>query len=103
MHGSVLPRMILPLFFVACWSTAITVISKYVYPLGVNSVLLTVLGFVVSLALSLRSSTAYERFTDGRKAWMQLQLVTRNLSRTIWHHIKERDGEEGKQDVLAKV
>ena len=30
-HGSVLPKMILPLLFVAGWATAVTVISKYVY------------------------------------------------------------------------
>lgn len=103
MHGSVLPRMLLPLAFVAGWSTMITVISRFVFDLSVSSVLLTILGFVVSLALSFRSSSAYERFTDGRKAWMQLSLVSRNLSRTIWYHISEREGEEGKEDLLSKV
>lgn len=34
MHGSVLPKMILPLLFVAAWSTAITVISAKVYKRG---------------------------------------------------------------------
>lgn len=31
MHGSVMPKMILPLLTVAIWSTAITVISKKVH------------------------------------------------------------------------
>lgn len=31
--------------------------------------LLTVLGFVVALALSFRSSTAYERYSEGRKSF----------------------------------
>ena len=61
MYGSVLPEMALPLIIVACWSTLITCISKFVHNLGVNSVLLTVIGFVVGLGLSFRSSTAYER------------------------------------------
>jgi len=30
-HGSVLPKMVLPLLFVAGWATAITLISKRVY------------------------------------------------------------------------
>src|SRR5882757_3269220 len=72
LHGSVLPKMILPLCFVAAWATAVTCISKFVYPLGINSVLLTITGFVVGLALSFRSSTAYERYSDGRKYWSQL-------------------------------
>jgi ion channel-forming bestrophin family protein len=32
MHGSVMPRMILPLFFVGGWATCITCISKFVKP-----------------------------------------------------------------------
>jgi hypothetical protein len=31
MHGSVMPKMILPLVFVAAWSTFITLISKHVH------------------------------------------------------------------------
>ena len=63
MHGSVLPKMIVPLFFLACWTTAITTISMLVHSLGIESELLTVLGFVVGLSLSFRSSTAYERYS----------------------------------------
>jgi predicted membrane chloride channel (bestrophin family) len=32
MHGSVMPKMILPLLFVAAWSSFITLISKFVHP-----------------------------------------------------------------------
>lgn len=66
-HGSILPVMILPLLFVAVWATAITVASQYGYPLTVDPLLLTVLGFVVGLSLSFRSATAYERYIEGRK------------------------------------
>lgn len=31
MHGSVLPRMILPIFMISCWATLITCISKFVH------------------------------------------------------------------------
>ncbi|KAI9049780.1 hypothetical protein LZ554_005931 [Drepanopeziza brunnea f. sp. 'monogermtubi'] len=102
LHGSVTPRMILPLALVAGWSTAITCISKFVYPLMVNSVLLTVLGFVVGLALSFRSTTAYERYTEGRKAWATLAVHARHLARSIWVHIDERP-EQAKEDLLSKV
>ena len=84
-HGSVMPRLIIPLFFMACWSTLITCFSRWVHDctcfnyscvrshvelarliswsVGISSILLTVLGFVVGLSLSFRSSTAYERYT----------------------------------------
>ena len=104
-HGSVLPKMILPLFFVGGWAAAITSIHTYVHHLDVNTVLLTVLGFVVGLALSFRCSTAYERYNDGRKYWSQLTLTSRNLARMIWIHAEERheDPEVGKADLLAKI
>ncbi|KAK4864316.1 hypothetical protein LT330_009843 [Penicillium expansum] len=103
MHGSVMPKMIMPLVTVAIWSTAVTVFSKKVHDLGINNILLTVLGFVVGLALSFRSSTAYERWADGRKYWAQLIQASRNLSRTIWINTGEREGEEGKDDLLRKL
>ncbi|KAE8369149.1 Bestrophin, RFP-TM, chloride channel-domain-containing protein [Aspergillus caelatus] len=103
MHGSVLPKMILPLSFVAAWATLITLLSKFVHPLGINNILLTVTGFVVGLALSFRSSTAYERWADGRKYWSLLIQTSRNLARTIWINTREREGELGKEDLLQKL
>jgi putative membrane protein len=113
--------MVLPLFLVGLWSTFITCISKFVHerkPLGlldaltpctnrisvaVSTLLLTVLGFVISLALSFRSTTAYERYSDGRKSWATLSVQSRNLARYIWVHIDERPGEFAKQDLIAKI
>ncbi|KAA8647623.1 hypothetical protein EYZ11_003246 [Aspergillus tanneri] len=103
MHGSVLPKMILPLSFIAAWATVITCISKFVHNIGINNILLTVTGFVVGLALSFRSSTAYERWADGRKYWSLLIQTSRNLARTIWINTREREGELGKEDLLAKL
>ncbi|PGH23381.1 hypothetical protein AJ80_02491 [Polytolypa hystricis UAMH7299] len=102
-HGSVMPRMIVPMLFMACWSTLIAVVSDKVRPLGISSILLTVLGFVVGLALSLRSSTAYERYAEGRKYWAALMQASRTIARIIWIHTLEREGEEGKDDLLAKL
>jgi predicted membrane chloride channel (bestrophin family) len=103
MHGSVLPKMLLPLLVVAAWSTLITCISHFIYPLVVDTLLLTVLGFVVGMAISFRTSSAYERYTEGRKYWSQMVFVSQNLSRTIWIHTTERDGEVGKEDLLNKM
>ena len=103
MHGSVLPKMIIPLLVVTCWSTLITCISTFITPLNVSNLLLTVLGFVDGLAISFRTSSAYERYMEGRKYWSQIQLVSQNLTRTIWIHTEEREGELGKHDLLAKL
>lgn len=70
-----------------------------------NQLLLTVLGFVVGLSLSFRSSTAYERYSEGRKYWAQLAFVSQHLARLIWVHAEERhkDPEVGKKDLLGKI
>ncbi|KAF1973425.1 UPF0187-domain-containing protein [Bimuria novae-zelandiae CBS 107.79] len=101
-HGSCLPELVIPLLFVAAWSTGICVISKHVRDLGVKSTLLTVLGFIIALALSFRSSTAYERYMEGRRAWTSLTMVSQNLARNIWINADEREG-SAKDDLLAKV
>lgn len=70
----------------------------------VDTVLLTVLGFVVAFGLSFRCSTAYERYNDGRKYWSQLTLVSRNLARLFWLNINEREEPElAKKDLLGKI
>ncbi|KAJ5679372.1 hypothetical protein N7462_007616 [Penicillium macrosclerotiorum] len=86
-QGSVLPQMIIPLFIVGGWATLITCMSQYYHNLGINNILLTVLGFVV----------------DGRKYWAALVQTSRNMARIIWVHIGEREGEDGKVDMLRKL
>ena len=64
------------------------------------------LGFVVSLALSVRSSTSMDRYFQGRQLWGRLRLASHILARLVWIHVEERhgfDAELGKQDLLGKV
>ena len=104
MSGSITPRMIVPLSVVGLWATLITCISYFFYPLVVNNLLLTVLGFVVGLGISFRTSSAYERYVDGRKYWMQLSQASRDLARHIWIHVEEReDSDLGKADLMGKI
>jgi predicted membrane chloride channel (bestrophin family) len=104
LHGSIMPSLILPLLLVACWATAITVISKKVHDLSVNSVLLTILGFVVGLSLSFRSSTAYERYAEGRRYWGTLATASQTLGRIIWIHADDSGGAGGQdpRELLIK-
>ncbi|KAK4211298.1 Bestrophin, RFP-TM, chloride channel-domain-containing protein [Rhypophila decipiens] len=103
LHGSILPKMILPLLWMGAWASAIWAIHEFHGHVDIDSILLTVLGFVVGLGLSFRSSTAYERYNEGRRYWAQLVLTSQNLGRVYWVHSKEREGEEGKKDLLAKL
>lgn len=84
--------------------------NKQLQTVGISSILLTVLGFVVGLCLSFRSSTAYERYAEGRKYWAQLILASQNLGRIYWVHSGEtKDVPEDqiaatrKMEVLEKL
>ncbi|RAR10490.1 UPF0187-like protein [Stemphylium lycopersici] len=106
LHGSITPRLILPVLLIGAWATAITCISKLVYDLGTDQVFITVLGFVVSLALSVRSSTSMDRYFQGRQLWGRLRLASHVIGRLVWIHVMERhdiDAALGKQDLLGKV
>ncbi|KAF7539498.1 hypothetical protein G7054_g2080 [Neopestalotiopsis clavispora] len=104
MHGSITPKMIVPLLFVAAWSTWITAVSMLYdnIDLSVGSVLLTITGFVVSMGLSFRSSTAYERYAEGRRYWGTLTLTCQTLGRVFWVHVNERPDSQ-KEDLLGKL
>jgi len=73
------------------------------HTVSISQLLLTVLGFVVGLALSFRSSTAYERYNEGRRYWAELTLASQNLARLIWIHADEREGELKKKDLPARI
>ena len=78
-------------------------LTNTVLPLvGVNSTLLTVTGFVVSLGLSFRNSSAYERYMEGRKYWAQLIQISQCMARVFWIHAKERS-DSIEKDMLAKL
>ncbi|PVH98783.1 UPF0187-domain-containing protein, partial [Periconia macrospinosa] len=101
-HGSVLPRLVLPLLVIGTWTTTVCLFSRHVHDLSIKSTLLVVLGFVVGLSLSLRSTTAYERYMEGRRAWTTLMTTSHHLARNIWVNAKEREGHK-KEDLLAKI
>lgn len=105
MHGSILPKMIIPLFAIGIWSSLITCTTLLLGPevnLGISSILLTITGFVVGLGLSFRCSTAYERYAEGRRYWAQLIKECQTLGRCIWIHARDRPGHE-KEDLLGKL
>lgn len=103
LHGSVTVRLILPLLAVAAWATAIVTVSQLVTPLGVDSLLLTITGFVVGLSLSFRSSTAYERYAEGRRFWATLIMGCHCLGRVFWVHAKDAPNRSVRESTLRKV
>ncbi|TRX92386.1 hypothetical protein FHL15_006772 [Xylaria flabelliformis] len=104
LHGSITPKMIVPLLAIGAWATLITALSAEFehIELSIQPVLLTITGFVVSMGLSFRSSSAYERYAEGRRCWGQLILAAQSLGRVFWVHALERP-ETSKEDLLGKL
>jgi putative membrane protein len=71
----------------AGWAAVIQAITKYKHDLGISNQILTVLGTVLGLVISFRTSTAYERYGEGRKLWTSITLHSRTLGTLIWVHV----------------
>ncbi|TBU24104.1 Bestrophin, RFP-TM, chloride channel-domain-containing protein [Dichomitus squalens] len=57
------------------------------HKLSFSSAMLTVLGTVLGLVISFRTSSAYERYMEGRKLWTAIALASRNIAQVIWIHV----------------
>ncbi|KAL1409210.1 hypothetical protein Q8F55_006043 [Vanrija albida] len=75
------------LFFVGAWSAMVCVVNvKTKVNFTVPNTMITVLGVLLGLTLSYRTSSAYEKYSDGRKQWANITLASRNWARTVWLH-----------------
>ncbi|EPQ51232.1 UPF0187-domain-containing protein [Gloeophyllum trabeum ATCC 11539] len=77
------------LLFFTGWATAVTLISKYVTSLGIQSTLLTVIGTVLGFVISYRTTSSFERYNEGRRYWSQIVLASRTFARTVWFHVPD--------------
>ncbi|KAF8067906.1 Bestrophin, RFP-TM, chloride channel-domain-containing protein [Lyophyllum atratum] len=69
-------------------ATMVTLVSKLTpHTLSIPNSLLTVLGTVLGLVISFRTSSAYERYQDGRKMWTNINVASRNLALMFWIHV----------------
>ncbi|KAI9058064.1 UPF0187-domain-containing protein [Trametes sanguinea] len=86
------------LFFTGV-ATMVTLVSEMTrHKLEFSNAMLTVLGTVLGLVISFRTSSAYERYMEGRKLWTNIAIASRNLAQYIWVHVPfERVDKQTKQ------
>ncbi|KAH9822562.1 Bestrophin, RFP-TM, chloride channel-domain-containing protein [Melampsora americana] len=75
--------------FFTAWATLIILLHRNVTSLQLSPTILTVLGTVIGFVVSYRTSSAYERYNDGRKQWSSIILGGRSLARLIWLHVPD--------------
>ncbi|KAG9128323.1 hypothetical protein FRC07_000831 [Ceratobasidium sp. 392] len=87
-RGTVLNDLWPELLFFTGVAVMVTCVSKYTSTLlAFNPQLLTVLGTVLGLVISFRTTSAYDRYWEGRKLWSTISLSSRNLANLIWIHV----------------
>lgn len=92
--GSVIVSIYRQVLVVVIYSTFLCSISKFwpdLFEISFPQTLIPILGLVTGLLLVFRTNTAYDRFYEGRKLWGNMTANVRNLARTIWIFVNERD------------
>lgn len=85
-------------------ATMVSLVSDMTsHKLSISSALLTVLGTVLGLVISFRTSSAYERYQDGRKMWTNIAIASRNLAQLIWIHVPVERVDKDKQKKQTVV
>ncbi|KAJ6478126.1 Bestrophin, RFP-TM, chloride channel-domain-containing protein [Mycena vitilis] len=74
-------------FFTGVAAMVALVTKMTSHSLAISNSLLTVLGTVLGLVISFRTSTAYERYQEGRKMWTNITIASRNIAQIIWIHV----------------
>ncbi|KAF8590756.1 UPF0187-domain-containing protein [Ramaria rubella] len=90
-------------FFFTLISTMVAAVTQLTpHKLQISNALLTVLGTVLGLVISFRTSSAYERYQEGRKLWTSVTLASRNIAQMIWIHVSVDRQSSGETDE-AKI
>ncbi|KAJ3278490.1 hypothetical protein HK104_002291, partial [Borealophlyctis nickersoniae] len=98
-HGSVIPRIILPTIIVTLWSALWTILYLVanVTNFAIPTHLITILGVVMGLLLVFRTNTAYDRFWEGRRIWGTLLTHVRNLARVVWISVTPKNEQQANE------
>ena len=81
-QSSVLDDIWFQIIFFSAWAALFTCLHQLTgRSVSVNNALFGTLGGLLSFVVSLRTSSAYERFAEGRKCFSTIQLATRNVRR----------------------
>jgi len=92
------------LLFFTLVATVIVLVDKFTETkLAVNNQLLTVLGVVLGLVISFRTSSAYERYSEGRRLWGSICFLCRSIAQTIWTQVPAERPNADKPELAISV
>jgi ion channel-forming bestrophin family protein len=79
--GSLVREISGRVFLCTVWSAGVVYFHLYVTPIGIPSIIHTLVGVALGLLLVFRTNASYDRFWEGRKLWGGMVNETRNLIR----------------------
>ena len=88
-RGSLVQEIFGRVALCVAWSAGVVAVHTYVMPVGMPSLLHTLMGVAMGMLLVFRTSSSYDRFWEGRKLWGGIVNETRNLVRGAAVHLKE--------------
>ncbi|ORY86339.1 Bestrophin, RFP-TM, chloride channel-domain-containing protein [Protomyces lactucae-debilis] len=95
LRGSVTPSILSKIVFIGLYAALVSSISLLTErSLGISPILISVLGFVVGLSLSFKTTTAYARWWEGRIAWQTIATQSRSLARLMMVHVPENTAKD---------
>ncbi|CAE6494627.1 unnamed protein product [Rhizoctonia solani] len=76
----------LQVLLLTAWATCISLICDKVRDLSIETTLLTVFGTILGFIISFRTSSAFERYNEGKRLLSNITYASRKFARTIWFH-----------------
>jgi len=80
--GSLVREISGRVFLCTLWAAGVVVFHIYISPIGIPSIIHTLIGVALGLLLVFRTNASYDRFWEGRKLWGGIVNETRNLTRS---------------------
>ena len=88
--GSVIPSIAGRVLGCALFGVLVSILFYFRWPVHHKSLANAIPAVVLGLLLVFRTNTAYDRFWEGRKAWGAINNNVRNLARSLWLAVEEK-------------
>jgi putative membrane protein len=87
-RGSLVKEIIARVLLCVGWSALVVWFHQVVRPVGIPSLLHTLVGVALGLLLVFRTNASYDRFWEGRRLWGGIVNDSRNLVRLASAHLR---------------
>ena len=99
-RGSVIPAIFNRVLYCGLFGVFISLLHYFNFSVSQPILESVIPSIVLGLLLVFRTTTAYDRYWEGRKCWGSLINNVRNLARQIWINVEEKSIEDRQNKIL---